>query len=230
MIPWLNPNNPPSFPDTQTTMCEPDYNGLLAAGGCLNSQWLEHAYSKGIFPWFSESDEILWWSPAPRMCILPETFRIPRTVRKLLNKSDHQVFINQDFLSVIKACAQPRGEHNGVWIHQSMIDAYQELHLNGLAISCELMDNNELVGGLYGVLIGHVFFGESMFSNQSNASKLAFAPFAQYLFSQGVKMIDCQMHTKHLAQFGGIMLEREEFESHLKHTHAPSIELTNILK
>lgn len=226
MIPWLNPQKSPHFPNTQTAICEPaDYNGLLAAGGCLNAQWLEQSYRRGIFPWFCAGEEILWWSPAPRMCILPESFRIPRTVRKLLKKSSHQTLINQDFQGVIEACAKPRGDDNAGWIHTNMIQAYCQLHTKGLAVSCELMDNSELVGGLYGVLIGEVFFGESMFSHQSNASKLAFAQFAQYLFANGIKLIDCQMHTQHLAQFGGVMLNRDEFEPYLKYTNKPSISL-----
>ncbi len=218
MIAWLNPLTKPQFPSTEHALDSEELNGLLAAGGALNATWLKEAYHQGIFPWFAENEEILWWSPAPRMCILPETLHIPKTVKKHLRKTAHKISINQDFAAVIQACAEPRDYANDTWISPAMINAYCELHQQGLAVSAEMFADTQLVGGLYGVLLGQVFFGESMFSRQSNASKLVFAAFAQHLFAQGVKLIDCQMHTAHLAQFGGVMLERKEFEGYLPFT------------
>lgn len=218
MIAWLNPLANPQFPSTEYALDSEELNGLLAAGGALNAAWLKEAYHRGIFPWFAQGEDILWWSPAPRMCILPETLRLPRTLKKLLRKNTHTICINQNFAAVIQACAEPRDYASDTWINPEMIKAYSELHQQGLAVSAEMFADTQLVGGLYGVLLGQVFFGESMFSRQSNASKLVFAAFAQHLFAQGVKLIDCQMHTAHLAQFGGVMLERKEFEGYLPFT------------
>lgn len=222
MIVWLDDNAFPQFPPTSQALTDP--NGLLAAGGGISPLWLETAYRHGIFPWHNPDEPRLWWSPAPRAIITPDSFRIPRTVRKLLNKP-HRITSNQAFRQVMEACAGPRDGASGTWINKEMIDSYTALHSTGRAISVEYWNAaGELSGGFYGVLIGRAFFGESMFSKVDNASKIAFAKAAPYLFRYGVELIDCQMRTDHLAQFGLIELDRPEFETLLnKATNAAAI-------
>lgn len=220
MIDWLESDLPPHFPDTNKALQEP--NGLLAAGGCLNADWLIAAYRRGIFPWFEESDPILWWSPAPRAVITRDSYRKPRTVEKILrrNKKDPQGLTftcNQDFDRVMFECSQPRDGQAGSWITHDMMQAYQQLHQLNIAQCVECWDaHGNLVGGFYGVLIGQAFFGESMFSRVSNASKLCFAHFADLMFEQGLTIIDCQMYTDHLAQFGAQEMSRKDFEGQLE--------------
>lgn len=228
MIDWLDNCYFPEFPPTHLAQKIP--NGLLASGGHTTPLWLDQAYRHGIFPWNDPGAERLWWSPAPRAVILAQNFRIPRTVRKLLNKP-HNITANLAFEKVMRACATPRDQSGGTWISEDMIANYTRLHQAGRALSVEYWNpEGELVGGFYGLLIGHVLFGESMFSHVSNASKLAFACAAPKLFDLGLKLIDCQMHTQHLAQFGLQELERTEFENKLRqaiHTnslpHLPTI-------
>lgn len=219
MIDWLDETQAPCFPSTQNALAEP--NGLLAAGGNITPLWLDQAYYHGVFPWHDPDDVRLWWSPAPRAVITPDSFRLPRTVRKLLKRHRHEysITMNLAFRQVITACSAPRdydGEDGGSWIGEDMIEAYCQLQRSGRAVSFELWNaQGELSGGFYGVVIGRVLFGESMFSRQANASKLLFAQVAGQLFECGIELIDCQMQTTHLAQFGAQEISREEFEQRL---------------
>lgn len=212
MIPWLNPNKPPHFPDTSLALHEP--NGLLAAGGQLGVEWLVAAYQSGIFPWFSENEPILWWTPAPRTILIPANFHASKSLKKLIRQQKFQVSQNRCFERIIRQCAEPRQDQEGTWIVEPMIEAYIAMHAAGLAHSFECWNaSNELVGGLYGISIGRIFFGESMFSQQSNASKLCL----HYLIeSQKYDLIDCQMATDHLKTLGAIEVERSQFEIMLK--------------
>lgn len=214
MIDWLDPNLPPDFPPTELALAEP--NGLLAAGGQLSPSWLISAYQQGVFPWSDPGDINLWWSPAPRTIITPDTFRIPRTVRKLMKRQAGTITHNTAFDAVITACSEPREQQQDTWISEEMIEAYGRLHRMGYAHSIEhWSESGELIGGYYGVLLGAVFFGESMFSRRSNASKIAFAASMPIWIEQGLKLIDCQMNTAHLAQFGSEDVDRISFEERL---------------
>lgn len=220
MIPWLRG---PRDPLPQTRLALPrrsDAPGLLAAGGELTPTRLEEAYSKGVFPWYSEGQPILWWSPDPRMVLLTDDFRITRSLRKTLRRFAStpgcEVRIDVAFTQVIEACAQaPRDGQTGTWIVPEMIDAYKELHRVGKAHSFETWVGSELVGGLYGVSLGRMFFGESMFSRRTDASKIALAALVAFCRGSGVPMIDCQQRTDHLASLGGAELTRSEFEARL---------------
>lgn len=211
MISWLDPDKPPYFPDTFRALEEP--RGLLAAGGRLSVEWLLVAYRQGIFPWFSESEPILWWSPAPRTVLLPENFHVSKSLNKLSRQDRYRLSWNQAFETVIRKCAAPRDGQHGTWIVEDMIEAYIEMHRTGFASSIECWDvDNQLVGGLYGISLGRVFFGESMFSEVANASKLCL----KFIVDSGdFKMIDCQLPTEHLASLGAIEMNREDFESML---------------
>jgi leucyl/phenylalanyl-tRNA--protein transferase len=212
MIDWLQEDLAPHFPNTSTAQQEP--NGLLAAGGSLSPAWLIAAYRRGIFPWYDDESPILWWSPAPRMVLKTEDFHLGRTVRKLMRKTDFKISCDLAFSEVIYQCAQPRDGEDGTWITEEMEQAYITLNANGISHSVECWNGSgELVGGLYGLQINKVFFGESMFSRESNASKLVFAHFAKFLFAAGIVMIDCQMHSDHMAQFGASEIDRDEFEA-----------------
>lgn len=213
MLPWLSSPHP-NFPPTQAALDSP--NGLLAAGGELSPVWLVEAYRQGIFPWFSDDDPILWWSPDPRMILLPEQFKQRRSLTKRLRHGGFQVTLDQHFDQVIQACAAPRGEDNGTWITDEMRDAYCLLNDLGIAHSIEVHQHGQLVGGLYGVAMGPVFFGESMFSRAPDASKVALAHLASAMRENGGKLIDCQMHTPHLASLGAITVAREAFINYLK--------------
>ena len=213
MIDWLDDVYFPEFPATCTALAEP--NGLLARGGNVSPLWLDQAYRHGIFPWHSPNSTRMWWSPCPRAVITPECFHLPRTVRKLLKKP-HRLSFNLAFKQVMQACSEPRNDVKGTWISTEMIHQYERLHQAKRAVSVELWDaKGELVGGFYGLLIGSALFGESMFSRIDNASKIAFASAAPIFFRHGVQLIDCQMRTNHLAQFGLIEFEREDFEQRL---------------
>ena len=212
MIDWLQEDATPYFPDSQLAHEEP--NGLLAAGGLLSPAWLTAAYRRGIFPWYDDESPVLWWSPAPRMILQANNFHIGRSLRKLIRKTPYRISCNLAFEEVIFQCAQARDDEAGTWITEEMEQAYIRLNENNISHSVECWsENGELIGGLYGLLINRVFYGESMFSRADNASKLAFALFAQYLFDSGVLLIDCQMHSDHMAQFGASEVDREEFES-----------------
>jgi leucyl/phenylalanyl-tRNA--protein transferase len=212
MIPWLTPETP--FPPLGAALTHP--NGLLAAGGDLSPQRLIAAYRCGIFPWFNEGDPILWWSPDPRMVLFPPELKISRSLRKTLKKANYTIRADSAFNQVVRACAEPRKERPGTWIHDEMIAAYTALHEMGLAHSIETWMEGELVGGLYGVAQGKMFFGESMFSRTTDASKVAFVHLVRHLERRGFKMIDCQMKTAHLASFGAREISREEFSLKLK--------------
>lgn len=208
---WLD-DNPTLFPHPSNALSDP--NGLLAAGGDLNPERLLNAYSLGIFPWYNEGEPILWWSPSPRCVIKPAEFKPSKSLKKLINKNIYHVTINHDFNSVIKACAEARSE--GTWINNDMIKAYTRLHEIGYAHSIECRKGQELVGGLYGIAIGGAFFGESMFSKESNTSKIAFAYLCDTLTSHGFTLIDCQVHNSHLESLGAYEINRQEFDSYLK--------------
>jgi leucyl/phenylalanyl-tRNA--protein transferase len=214
MIDWLDEFRPPEFPDTSRALEEPE--GLLAAGGHLSPAWLDCAYRKGIFPWNDPDEARLWWTPMPRAVILPETFRIPKRIAREVRNTDLRVTANLDFKGVIKGCMAPRADSEGTWIDDEIIDNYPRLHNAGRAISIECWDKSgALCGGFYGLSIGRILFGESMFTQHSGASKVAFATAAPLLFELGFEMIDCQMRTSHLERFGIIELDRPEFESRL---------------
>jgi leucyl/phenylalanyl-tRNA---protein transferase len=188
-----------------------DEDGLLAVGGDLSRERLIHAYCNGIFPWY-ENKYILWWSPDPRFVLFPSELKISSSMKQLLKKQSFDFSINTDFNSVITQCkAISRRGQDGTWITEEMRNAYNDLHFAGYAVSAEVRLNGELVGGLYGVRIGKMFFGESMFSRCSNASKYAFISFVQQLKSEGVQLIDCQVYTAHLESLGARMIPRAEF-------------------
>src|SRR6188768_947229 len=207
MIPWLDPESP--FPPLETALARP--NGLLAVGGDLSPSRLIDAYRRGIFPWFNEGEPILWWSPDPRMVLFPQELKISRSLRKTLKRGNYEIRADSAFKQVMEACAAPRGEHTGTWIHAEMIAAYGRLHEIGMAHSMETWIEGELVGGLYGVGQGKMFFGESMFSRVSDASKIAFVHLVAQLQRCGFEMIDCQMKTEHLASLGAREISRNEF-------------------
>ncbi len=201
------------FPPVENALTEP--NGLLAAGGDLSPQRLLAAYHKGIFPWFNEDDPILWWTPDPRMVLFPDELKISRSLRKILRKDHYQILTDRSFTQVMEACAAPRKGQAGTWIHPQMIAAYSALHEMGLAHSVETWIDGELVGGLYGVALGKVFFGESMFSHRPDASKIAFVHLVKQLQYWEYGMIDCQVRTSHLASLGAREISRAEFSQKL---------------
>jgi leucyl/phenylalanyl-tRNA--protein transferase len=201
------------FPPVESALRTP--NGLLAAGGDLTPARVLDAYRHGIFPWFNEGDPILWWSPDPRMVLFPGEFRISRSLAKVLRNGIFEVRFDSAFELVMRGCAAPRAKfpngHHGTWIHEDMIAAYCELHRLGHAHSVEVWREGMLVGGVYGVAIGRMFYGESMFSLVSNASKVALAHLARQLARWEFGMIDCQMYTPHLATLGAREIVRDEF-------------------
>lgn len=203
---WLDSNSPPGlFPSSDAALDEP--NGLLAAGGDLSVPRLRAAYRQGIFPWYSEGQPILWWSPDPRTVIFPEQFHVSRSLAREIRKRTFDLTVNTAFDQVIKCCAEPREQQPDTWITHEMQQAYIRLHQAGHAHSVECWHNDSLVGGLYGVVSGQVFFGESMFSRMSNASKVALACLAE----MGFAMIDCQMETEHLTSLGAIPIPRSSY-------------------
>lgn len=212
MLPWLSSDHV-EFPDVELALDEPD--GLLAAGGALTPDWLLTAYRRGIFPWYSDGQPILWWSPNPRMVLFPEEIRIRRSLAKRLRNAGFDVTLDRDFAAVIKACATSRAYREGTWITADMQSAYLTLHDLGYAHSVEVWHQHSLVGGLYGVALGNIFFGESMFSRESDASKVALVHLARHLQARGGGLIDCQMHTEHLARMGARDIARRDFIDYL---------------
>ncbi len=206
MIPWLHSG---VFPPVDTALDDP--NGLLAAGGDLSPERLLCAYRQGIFPWYSSGQPILWWSPDPRMVLFVAEFSAPRSLRKLVAQRRFDIRVDSAFRDVIEACAEPRTDDGGTWITPAMVDAYSELHRLGHAHSVEAWQEGVLVGGLYGVSIGHMFYGESMFTRQANASKAALVHLIELLGRRAMPMIDCQQETAHLARFGARPIPRREF-------------------
>lgn len=202
------------FPSLNQALSEP--NGLIAIGGDLSLPRLLNAYQHGIFPWFSEGEPILWWSPNPRMVLFPDELKISNSLKKTLKNKPFDVRFNTAFRQVISACSHtPRAGQPGTWITQDIIEAYCTLHNAGYAISAECWQDNTLVGGCYGVKIGQMFYGESMFHLVTDASKVAFVHLVQKLKSEGVGLIDCQMKTAHLARFGAKEISRDDFIDNL---------------
>ncbi len=220
MLTWLQRNNL-EFPLLEKALRDPD--GLLAAGGDLSAERLVAAYRHGCFPWFAEGQPILWWSPDPRTVLFPEEIHVSRSLAKVIRQGRYQVTFDQDFAAVIAACAGPRNYADGTWITDAMQAAYLKLHKQGFAHSVEVRENGKLVGGLYGLAMGQLFFGESMFSHADNASKVGFATLVEHLQAWGFVLIDCQMPTQHLHSFGARPIPRAEFAGFLaQHLDEPS--------
>jgi len=221
-ITWLSPSDPATaFPDVDCALAEPD--GLLAAGGDLSSERLLVAYSRGIFPWYEEGQPILWWSPNPRCILRPESFHVAKRLQRQIRLSPLTVSFNSAFPNVIRACAADRASQKGTWITPQMLSAYERLHDEGWAHSVEVMDGNELVGGVYGLCIGRVFFGESMFSVQANASKIALFALTKHMLANGMPLIDCQVESPHLLTLGATMMPRNEFVRTLNEACVPAL-------
>jgi len=207
MIPWIRGSAP--FPPIAKALEAP--NGLLCAGADLTPERLVSAYSQGIFPWYSEGDPILWWSPDPRMVLFPAELRISHSLKKTLARDIYETRFDTAFRDVIEQCAAPRDGRAGTWIVPEMIAAYTALHERGLVHSVESWRDGELVGGLYGMALGKVFFGESMFSRAHDASKVALVKLVEKLAAEGFRVIDCQQATSHLASLGAREIPRDEF-------------------
>jgi leucyl/phenylalanyl-tRNA---protein transferase len=207
---WLEPDSDPArFPDPFYALNEP--NGLLAVGGDLSPVRLLNAYRQGIFPWYSDGQPILWWSPNPRAVLFPEKLNISRSLRKKLRQQRFRITLDCDFAGVIDACSEPRAEQGGTWITEEMKQAYIRLHEIGFAHSVECWEEDKLVGGLYGLSMGKVFFGESMFTRRSDASKIAFAHLVAQLKLWNFRLIDCQVESEHLTSLGAEPIPREQF-------------------
>ena len=191
-----------------------DENGLLAIGGDLSVERLLLAYKNGIFPWYGEDEPICWWSPDPRFVLFPDQLKVSKSMQKLLRERTFQFTTNRAFEEVIHNCSKvPRKDQPGTWINEDIVHAYTKLHQLGFAHSAEAWAGKELVGGLYGIRLGNTFFGESMFSTKSNASKFAFINFIKQLQKENVALIDCQVYTEHLESLGAGMIERDQFIS-----------------
>lgn len=209
-LPYIPPYDQSfAFPDVEQAYLDP--NGLLAFGGDLSPERLLSAYSKGIFPWYNSDQPILWWSPNPRLVLFPQNLHVSRSLKKAISKSTLKITVDNAFEEVINACSQPREKQKETWITEEMQQAYVKMHQKGYAHSFEVWDNHTLVGGLYGVAIGQVFFGESMFSKQSNASKIAFVNAVKLLYQWDYQLIDCQVETEHLQSFGAENINRKNF-------------------
>lgn len=221
-LPWLGEHSP--FPPTLEALgLDSDAPGLLAAGGGLDVSRLREAYRHGIFPWYAEGQPVLWWTPDPRMVLPVAEFRLSRSLRKTLQKfvanPDCEIRFDHGFETVITACAHtPREGQPGTWIVPEMVEAYVRLHLAGHAHSVETWIDGVLAGGLYGIGLGRMFFGESMFSLRTDASKMALAALVAFCRAEGIALIDCQQHTRHLASLGARLVDRARFEEHLAAT------------
>ena len=203
------------FPPVSSALRDPD--GLLAIGGDLQPGRILDAYERGIFPWFSEGQPILWWSPNPRCVLELDGLKISKSLHKTLRKDIYQVTFNRDFKSVMSACSGPRGGSHDTWITENMMNSYSQLHETGNAISVETWHEDKLVGGLYGVVIGKIFFGESMFSRRNDASKVALVYLVKKLNEMGFRLIDCQVHSHHLQRLGAKPIARDLFINILDH-------------
>ena len=191
---------------------EASVEGILAVGGDLSVERLIFAYKNGIFPWFDDSDPILWWAPPKRMVVIPASYKISKSTRNLLNQNKFQITVNKCFKSVVLHCQNiKRKGQQGTWISDEIVSQYCKLHQMGMAKSVEVWQNNELVGGLYGIDLGNVFCGESMFSMVSNASKIAFVSLIKYLKNANYNLLDCQIHNHYLEQLGAFEMERSTF-------------------
>ncbi len=207
---WIPFNSDPyDFPPVDHALQYPD--GLLAIGGDLSMKRLLVAYRKGIFPWFSDEEPILWWSPSKRMVLFPEHLHISRSLRKTLRKQKFVITLDQAFTEVMRQCAGPRLRQQGTWITQEILDAYATLHQHQYAHSVEVWYQDKLVGGLYGVALGKVFYGESMFTRMTDASKVAFVHFSRQLQRWGYELIDCQVYTEHLSSLGAVEIPRADY-------------------
>lgn len=226
-ITWLKPDGDREwFPPLEQALDEPD--GLLAAGGDLSPTRVLAAYRRGIFPWFSAGQPVLWWSPDPREVLVPAEFRCARSLAKTLRNRGFEVAFDRDFSAVVQACAAPRDHSPGTWITPEMVAAYGRLHELGHAHSVEVRLNGELVGGLYGVLVGQIFFGESMFSRERDASKVALAHLVRRANVAGLQLIDCQLPTPHLRSLGSKPVPRTEFSALVaRYTAAPDVPLVD---
>lgn len=218
MIPWLADDSL-EFPPIEQALVEPD--GLLAAGGDLSEPRLLNAYRSGIFPWYNPGEPILWWSPDPRCVLLPQNLYLSRSMRKRLRKTDYTVTFDRAFAKVVAACASPRRKQDGTWISDEIFHAYLNLHQHGYAHSVEVWVDQQLVGGLYGLAIGRVFFGESMFAIQRDCSKIAFAWLTRQLQYWGYELIDCQVYNDHLASLGATEIPRDLFIGELERLRGP---------
>jgi leucyl/phenylalanyl-tRNA--protein transferase len=216
---WLSREEAPWFPPVSEALREPD--GLLAAGGDLTPQRLIAAYERGIFPWYCAGQPVLWWSPDPRAVLYPEELRISRSLRKRARNSGVVTRLDSSFGAVIRACAAPRSPEIGTWLTEEMIVAYQQLHALGYAHSVESWLDDELVGGLYGVCLGRVFFGESMFSRKTDASKIALMQLVDECRRRDIVLIDCQVVSEHLSRLGSRAIGREAFLATLKQHSQP---------
>jgi len=207
VIPWLGLRDP--FPPVEQALVEP--NGLLAAGGDLSPARLLDAYARGIFPWFNDEDPVLWWSPDPRMVLLPRELHLSRSLRRTIRSQEFTVTFDRAFQGVMEGCAGPREKQDGTWITADMMRAYTRMAELGHAHSVEAWADGELAGGLYGVAVGRIFYGESMFTRRSNASKVAVSWLARQLDRWQFELIDCQMSTEHLASLGAREVPRADF-------------------
>ena len=217
---WLAENDAPeSFPDVENALSEPD--GLLAAGGDLSPARLLSAYTRGIFPWYEEGQPVLWWSPDPRCVLWPAELHVSRRLRQQIRNSNADVRFNQAFSKVVRQCAGERRSQQGTWITADMMQAYELLHRDGWAHSIEIWDDGNLAGGLYGICIGKVFFGESMFSSTPNTSKMAMLGLARHMVSAHLELIDCQVVSRHLITLGARLMPRTEFSAFLERACNP---------
>lgn len=209
-IAWLSPSDPPdAFPAVEDALTEPD--GLLAAGGDLSPLRLLSAYSSGIFPWYDDGQPILWWSPDPRCVLRPLDLHVSRRLQQQVRRTTAELRVNYAFGDVIRACAAQRKSQQGTWITKDMIAAFEQLHVDGWAHSIEVWDNDGLAGGIYGLCIDRVFFGESMFSAKSNASKMALLGLTRYMQDFGIEILDCQVVSQHLISLGASVIPRDAF-------------------
>lgn len=200
------------FPSPEEATAE----GILAIGGDLRPERLMLAYHQGIFPWYSDETPILWWSPNPRFVLYPDNLKVSKSMKQVLRKNQFKITFDTAFDQVITECQQmPRNDQDGTWITDELKEAYGELHRTGFAHSVEVWEDNELVGGLYGVSLGKVYFGESMFAKRSNASKAGFITLVQAMKKKGIQLIDCQVHTKHLESLGAQDISRKEYLRYL---------------
>lgn len=221
MLTWLSRDDL-AFPPLEKALREP--NGLLAAGGDLSAPRLIAAYRHGCFPWYQGEQPLLWWSPDPRTVLFPNELHVSRSLAKCLRQQRFHVTFDQDFAAVIRECAGPRNYTEGTWITDAMRSAYQQLHEMGLAHSVEVWQDEQLIGGLYGLAMGRLFFGESMFSRADNASKVGFVTLVRQLQQWDFVMIDCQMPTTHLQSLGARSIPRSEFAAALRlHLDQPSL-------
>jgi leucyl/phenylalanyl-tRNA--protein transferase len=227
VVPWLRTSS--LFPPIDAALDDP--NGLLAAGGDLSAERLIDAYRHGIFPWYNGGQPILWWSPNPRMVLFVDEFTVPRSLRKVVRQCRFELRVDTAFVDVMSACAAPRAGQSGTWITPQVVEAYTALHKHGYAHSVESWRGGKLVGGLYGVAIGRMFYGESMFARESDASKVALVKLVAMLRRMGMPLIDCQQETDHLARFGARPISRRMFAgllARLVHLTRPADSWTRI--